>query len=222
MTAKNRICVYCHTQNPWDNHSCLACGAPLPKMPLPKPAAAAPKPAAAPPKPAVPQPTLETARKGGEEVDKMFTNAVYAYSLLWRTVAEALAITVVSLGIGITAGATGAPFLGVAGGMLVGLAVGWAIKAAYFTMLMAPSGMVLGAVFGLLLWMAGLPQAVVLPMIGLAALGGWLGGRRVPFKRRNTWEKVRPFLGVLGGLGFGLIGTLIGWGLQSVVAAWLY
>jgi hypothetical protein len=59
-------------------------------------------------------------------------------------------------------------------------------------------------------------------MVGLAAIGGWLGGRRVPFKRRNTWEKVRPFLGMLCGLGFGLIGTLIGWGLQSVVANWLH
>ena len=32
MTANNRICAYCHTKNPIDKHSCLACGAPLPKM----------------------------------------------------------------------------------------------------------------------------------------------------------------------------------------------
>ena len=216
MTAKNRICAYCHTQNPLDKHSCLACGAPLPKMPPAVPVVSKPKPSASTDIP------LETVRKGGEEVDKLFTNAVYAYSLVWRTVAEALVITVVGLGIGITAGAIGVPLLGVAGGVLVGLAVGWAIKAAYFTLLMAPVGMVLGAVFGLVLWVVGLPRAVVLPMIVLAAIGGWLGGRRVPFRRRNTWEKVRPFLGMLGGLGFGLIGTLIGWGLQSVVSNWLY
>ena len=215
MTAKNLICVYCHTQNPLDKHSCLACGAPLPKLPQPAPVVSKPKPTVS------PDISLDTVRKGGEEVDKLFTNAVYAYSLLWRTVAEALVITVVGLGIGVTAGATGVPFLGVMGGVLVGLAVGWAIKAAYFTLLMAPAGMVLGAVFGLVLWTVGLSRAVVLPMIGLAVVGGWLGGRRVPFKRRNTWEKVRPFLGTLGGLGFGLIGTLIGWGLQSVVANWL-
>jgi hypothetical protein len=215
MTAKNLICVYCHTQNLLDKHSCLACGAPLPKLPPPVPVVSKPKPSASTDIP------LETVRKGGEEVDKLFTNAVYAYSLVWRTVAEALVITVVGLGIGIIAGATGVPLLGVAGGVLVGLAVGWAIKAAYFTLLMAPVGMVLGAVFGLVLWVAGLPRAVVLPMIVLAATGGWLGGRRVPFRRRNTWEKVRPFLGLLGGLGFGLIGTLIGWGLQSVVSNWL-
>ena len=216
MTAKNLICAYCHTQNPLDKHSCLACGAPLPKMLQPAPVVSKPKPIAAPDIP------LDTVRKAGEEVDKLFTTAVYAYSLLWRTVAEALVITLVGLGIGITAGTTGVPFLGVTGGVLVGLAVGWAIKAAYFTMLMAPAGMVLGAVFGLLLWAVGLPRLVVLPMIALAVIGGWLGGRRVPFRRRNTWEKIRPLLGMLGGLGFGLIGTLIGWGLQSVVATWLY
>jgi hypothetical protein len=213
MTAIRRICEYCGTANS-KGGSCIACGAPLPKAPRLKP-----KPR---PKP-VPEPdnTLETVRKGGEEVDKLFTNAVYAYSLVWRIVAEALAITVVSLGIGITAGATGVPFLGVVGGVLVGLAVGWAIKMAYLTFLMAPIGMVLGAVFGLGLWVIGMPRAVVLPMIALAALGGWLGGRRVSFKRRNTWEKIRPFLGTLGGFGFGLLGTLIGWGLQSVVETWM-
>ena len=45
---------------------------------------------------------------------------MYAYSLVWRIVAEALAITVVGLGIGITAGATGVPLAG-----HIGWRIGW-------------------------------------------------------------------------------------------------
>jgi hypothetical protein len=215
MPAKHRIpCEYCLAVNPGNRRTCLACGAPLPKLaPVKKTTPKSDLP--------VPVQTLESARKGGEEVDKLFTNAVYAYSLLWRTVAEALAITVVTLAIGVTAGVTGVPFLGAAGGLLVGLAVGWPIKIAYLTMLMAPAGMVIGAVLGLVLWAVGLSQAVAVPMILLAVLGGAVGGRRVAYARRNLWEKLRPFLGALGGLGFGILGTLIGWGLQSVVSAWL-
>jgi hypothetical protein len=67
----------------------------------------------------------------------------------------------------------------------------------------------------------GLPRALVLPMIVLAVLGGWFGGQRVPFARRNLWEKLRPLLGAMGGLGFSILGALIGWGLQAVAASWL-
>lgn len=217
-TRRTRICEYCATANAYEALSCMACGAPLPKlaaMPV-TPAAAAKKTS-----PVIPSKKLETARKGGEDVDKLFTNAMYAYSVVWRTVAEALAITAVGLGIGIAAGVTGAPLLGVAGGLLIGLAVGWPIKMAYLTFIMAPAGMVVGAVFGLGLWALGLPRLVVLPMIALAVMGGWLGGQRVPYARRNAWEKMRPFLGALGGFGMGILGTMIGWGLQSVVSAWL-
>jgi len=46
-----------------------------------------------------------------------------------------------------------------------------------------------------------------------------LGGRRIPWSRRNGWQKARPFLGALGGLVFGLFGMGIGLGLSAAVAA---
>ena len=61
MSSPRRICEYCHTVNTRAG-SCIACGAPLPKVSRPKPK---PRPKLAP----APDMTLETVRKGGEEVD---------------------------------------------------------------------------------------------------------------------------------------------------------
>ena len=63
---------------------------------------------------------------------------------------------VVSLGLGIVGGATGTQVWGVLGAVLVGAAVGWAIKFSYFTLLSGPVGFVVGALVGLLLWALGL------------------------------------------------------------------
>ncbi|MBE0696141.1 MAG: hypothetical protein IH586_04390, partial [Anaerolineaceae bacterium] len=86
------------------------------------------------------------------------------------------------------------------------------------TLLGAPVGFVVGALVGLLLWVVGLGKGVlVFPMILFAAAAALVGGRRVPFQQRRTWQKIRPFVGALAGLALGLAGMLIGWGLRAAV-----
>jgi len=211
MTANRRVCDYCDTVNT-KGRNCIACGAPLPKSaPHPKPE----------PQPKPQADSVLDKFEEEETLERAATFVAQTYTRMWTTLAEAMAIAVVSLGIGITAGVTGVPWVGILGGVAVGLAVGWAIKIPYLSFLMAPLGMVVGAVLGLLLWFAGLRWAVVTPMIIMSVLGGVLGSRYVPYRLRNDWHKMRPWLGALGGFGCGLAGTLIGWGLQTIVSGWL-
>jgi hypothetical protein len=211
------ICEYCATRNPWEATTCLACGGPL-ERPLadPTPQVSTVTTAEKPTKP----PTKDL-RQATEKADELYFMAWNTYAIAWRTVGEAISIALTGFILGFIGGATATYFPGVLGAMLVGLAVGLTRKQFYLVLISAPAGLLLGLGLGALSWMLGSgPQIMVYTGMVFAIIGAVLGGRRKPpFRRRNCWEKARPFLGTLGGFAFGLFGTLLGWGISSGIQA---
>ena len=160
----------------------------------------------------------EDLRKIGEKVDDAYFIALNTYDIAWRTVAEAIAISVSAFIIGAAGGAAGVGFLGVLGGIALGIAVGLTQKNFYITLISAPGGAMIGLVMGAIFWVTG--SSKIYPVIAalFAILGAMIGGRRqAAFTRRNWWEKLRPFFGALGGLVFGLLGSALGWGILSTI-----
>jgi hypothetical protein len=232
MTSTSTItCEFCSTLNPDGNTHCLACGAPLSKAPKPtiNPAESAspiPQPAMNPAsmtgKTTTANQQMQQARQIGEQVEDVGRKALYAYSLLWRTLAEAAAIAITGFGIGLIGGATGTAFWGVLGAAGVGLGVGLAIKITTLALFSAPVGLVIGAVIGLLPFvLGGGVKVFVFTTSIFAFLAAVLGGRPFPYSQRNLYEKLRPFIGAAGGLVFGLLGMLVGLGLRAAVNALL-
>lgn len=211
------ICSYCDAANA-AGPLCVACGAPLPE--------ANPEPIQAPGRQPAPvqisqeRQALQDTREMGEKIDKVSHSALYLYSTFWRTLAEAIVIALVSFGLGAAGGATGQALGGVLTALVVGALVGWAVKISYLTYLSAPTGFAVGAGLCVVVYLLGVPPGVMVYVLaafsGAAAL---VGGRRISWRRRNGWEKARPFLGALGGLGFGLLGMGIGLGLRAALAA---
>ncbi len=218
MTHTQRtVCEYCATLNLPDKDSCVACGAPLPKMPVPaaRPVKIAGKATRA-------NRELQEVRETADKAEVVARKALYAYSLLWRTLGEAAAIAICAFGIGLVGGAVGVPVLGVIGAVLVGLGVGVTIKIYYFALFSAPLGLVIGAVIGLVPFLLGVDVVIfVFTTTIFAFLAAVLFGYRIPYKNRNLYEKLRPFIGAAGGLVFGLLGMLLGVGLKAAVDALL-
>jgi hypothetical protein len=137
-----------------------------------------------------------------------------------RSIAEAATIAIVAAALGVVGSVIGLLGWGLLAGALVWLAVGLTIKMYYFTILGAPVGLAAGATLEGILWAAGLnPQAMLPVMTVLSILAAVMGGSNLAYARRNTWEKLRPFLGAVGGLLFGAFGALVGVGLQVWIAA---
>ncbi len=214
MVRANFIpCAYCKTQNPDDAESCVACGAPLEKLVAPKIIKPAPK---KPIHPALKEKRPEEiAQKIGEKVE----DAYYVCAVGWRTFAEALAIAVATFITGVASGATGLAYWGLLGTVAVGVAVGLTGKMFYLALISAPLGALIGLGIGAAPLMLGMPKILPVSMTLFAVWGAVLGGRRrTDFKYRNWWEKARPFLGGVGGLLFGFLGTLLGIGIQQMLA----
>jgi hypothetical protein len=211
------ICEYCATSNPWEANTCLACGGPLTRP------AADPTPrittVTTPEKPA--KPPTEELLKVGEKADEVYFTVLNTYAIAWRTLGEAISIGLTGFILGFVGGSTGVFFPGVLGAILVGLAVGFTRKQFYVVLISAPAGLLLGLGLGATVWaLSGGPQVMVYTGLVFAIVGAILGGRRsLPFGRRNCWEKSRPLLGALGGLAFGLLGTLSGWGVVEGIRA---
>jgi hypothetical protein len=221
MTSPDRkTCQYCSTLNPTEEESCLACGAPLINI---QPVNIHKHKNA---EQAIIEEPLKTKevelKKIGEAADDVYFKVYNTYAIAWRTVGEAIAIAVSSFIIGLAGGATQMQALGIIGAVLLGATVGFTHKIFYFVLVSAPAGALLGLLIGGIVWVTITPQAMVFIVTGVSILAAILGGRRVrPFKRRNWWEKARPFLGALGGLGFGMLGMLVGWGIRSAIDALL-
>jgi hypothetical protein len=211
------VCEFCATQNPASQETCQACGAPLPRPAVRK------QPVVHSITPPITQTNreLEQARKAGEDVEELSRKALYAYSLIWRTLAESAAIAITAFGIGLVGGATGTAWVGILGAVLVGLGVGYAIKNSYLAMFSAPIGLVIGAVVAAIIYLllgAGMWVFVVTTSL-FASLAAVLGGNRIRYQHRNLYEKLRPLIGAAGGLAFGILGMLAGAGLHAAVNA---
>jgi len=220
MSKTPRItCEYCATSNPGEAITCLACGAPLTR-PLADPT---PIVTAIQSPPKAEKPPSEELRKVGEKADDVYFMALDAYAIAWRTVGEAISIALTGFTLGIVGGATGMAFPGILGAVLVGLAVGSTRKQFYLALIGAPAGLLLGLGLGAAVWvLGGGPQVLVFSGLVGALIGAIAGGQRnLPFGRRNFWEKARPLLGLAGGFVFGVLGTLLGWGIAAGVRALL-
>ena len=208
-------CEYCNTKNPTGTSSCLACGAPI-EYRKPAPQTKTVQKNKKDTKP-IKRPEDEL-KKVGEKVDDAYFTVLNTYAIAWRTVAEAIAIAVSAFIIGAAGGAAGAGFLGILGGIALGIAVGLTRKNFYITLVSAPGGSMIGLLVGAISWVIGIPKTYPLIVTLFAFLGAVVGGRRrTAFAHRNWWEKLRPFLGALGGLAFSALGSALGWGILSTI-----
>jgi len=211
------ICSWCLTVNPEGQQSCQACGAPLEK-PAPEPPAQAQKPGGQLP-PVQKEFTTQDLRKAGETAEEVYSRALGAYSLAWRTLGEALAIGVAAFILGLAGAATRQAVLGVAAGVVLGALVGVTTKNFWLTIFGAPLGALAGAALWLLPWALGAGAGGVLyTAFGLAVLGAILGQRRLNGPK-GRYERLRPWLGAAGGLLFALLGALLGAGLDWIARA---
>ncbi len=214
--TKTIVCEYCYTQNPASSKSCLACGAPIEHL------LSAQKPITTAKLPVRPKPEKrpeDELRKVGEKVDKAYFTVLNTYTIAWRTVGEVIAISVAGFIIGVAGGATGMGLWGVVGAVFIGIAVGLTQKNFYIVLVSAPGGALLGLGIGAIIWIMGAPGALPFIVTVCAVLGAFIGGkRRTVFDHHNWWEKLRPFLGALGGFLFGFLGVLLGLGIQGVIS----
>jgi len=211
--SKYISCEYCSVQNTTGAASCLACGAPIDyhrpfstkKGELKWDTQSK-------------KPHEEDHRIIGEKVEDAYLAALGTYSIAWRTAAEGIAIAVAAFIIGTAGGAAGIGFLGALGGIFVGIAVGLTQKNFYITLVSAPGGAISGLLVGSIFWVFGNPKIFPVIVILFSVFGAIFGGRpKLVFARRNWWEKLRPFLGGLGGLIFAALGSALGWGILSAI-----
>lgn len=220
MPNPSLTCDYCAARNPSGGTRCVACGAPLP---LPKPPVTkitrvetpvAPPPAFTPPA----EPIGEELKKAAGAIGSTI-GALSIGTYLLRTAAEAVAIAVSAFIIGLNAGS--APtnlgnntlfiLLAAGGGGLIGLCVGLVSKRVVWTLLSAPFGALLGTVAAIFL---GLNQPrqpwMAVFTLGGAVLFALLGSYRSSGGLIPCYQRIRPFLGLVGGLVFGLLGYAAG------------
>ena len=212
MAKKNLIpCQYCRTNNSARAKTCIACGSPIekPKQPKTKTKKI----------PTTPEDkAIQEMKAVGEKADDVYFTVMNTYAIAWRTIGEAISIAISATIIGLVGGATGMHAIGVIGAILTGIAVGLTRKNFYIVLISAPAGAIIGLIIGGIFWLLISPKIMVFVVVTLATLGAVLGGKfKQPFNRRKLWEKIRPFLGGLGGLAFGVIGMLVGWGISAAI-----
>jgi hypothetical protein len=225
-------CAYCKIRNPDEEPNCLACGAPFTKPNrqvnppqqeenLPQPVWVTAKSARdAAPEPES-HPALKTAQKTAEVADQVYDLALTGYTYFWYAVADAIAIALCAFLLGIIGSATGMGFAGIFLSTLLGIVVGLTFKAhAYLHLFSAPVGLLLGAFFWLCpLFAFGAPPQGMLFIAGLLAIAAARVGHRERARKLPRWMAVRPFLGGAGGLLFALVGSGLGWLVQSALQA---
>ncbi|GAB4405036.1 MAG: hypothetical protein OHK0052_27290 [Anaerolineales bacterium] len=229
MNPEKITCSYCDTVNPAAEARCAACGAPLEREPLrdltPRvtivdaPPAKTPAPVPKPVKPAAPaaQPLPKQVHQAAKSADDLYNMAWRGYALVWRTAAEVVAIAVCALTLGILDGIFEQGFVGVLGGLLVGVAVGSVRKNWVWSLVSAPLGLLAGILLWLPAWALGAgARGITFSAFAFAIVGALLGGYRDRWRTRGAWEKARPFLGAAGGVALAGIGLLLGLALRAI------
>jgi len=213
---ENRVffCDYCGTKVPENSLFCLACGAPFthPESDLELQKRT--------PSLNLGSPEQQDAEfsKAAEQVDEAYFKIMNVYTVAWRTVGEAIAITISAFIIGMVGAVTQRIFWGIVGAAAIGIAVGLTRKNFYLTLLSAPIGTILGICISTLFFITG-KEGLVVFIVSFAAILGAILGVKPPgwFGQKNVWEKARPYLGALGGLGFGILGSLLGSGIKGIL-----
>jgi len=216
LHEKSIPCEYCGSNNQRDAITCIACGAPLnnnlqPKLidvePIIQPKSTKPFISAE-----------EEISQVVEKTDEVYLKVMNTYAIAWRTVGEAIAIAVSGFIIGVVGGATDVVFYGILGAITIGITVGLTQKIFLMVLISGPIASILGLLISAFLWIGGWPGASVFVVTIATVFGTLLGGkRRHPLKSRNYWEKARPILGALGGVFFGILGTILGLGIVNTI-----
>lgn len=218
MTNKSITCEHCAALNPAEGSLCIACGAPLPRLVTSPMKVTVVDEHAAIPEPVTPsienQPLSQQLKEGAAVVGSSL-GALGIGSLLLRTGAEALAIAFSAFLVGFLSAQTRSLLIGLAGGALIGLAVGSVTKRSFIVLLTAPVGTLLGMGASYLLRRAipGLlpliPWTAILAAAGGAVLGS-VGGYRARGGIMSWYQRLRPYLGIAGGVLFALFGFALG------------
>lgn len=217
-------CDHCGTHNPAGQAACIACGAPLvPPVTPPLRVTEVETPVFSTPEPAPEITPIDTGNlsqqlKEGAALVGSSLGGLGIGTLLLRTLAEAIAIAVAALFVGVNSGSVARNnylpllLLALAGGGLIGLCVGSVTKRFLFSLLSAPVGALLGSVTGVLLQLnkTAFPWMALLSLAGAVALA-LLGGKRSATTKLACFQRARPWLGLIGGLLFGLIGFAAGY-----------
>jgi hypothetical protein len=230
MATNSLHCPFCGAGNDTAAHTCIACGAPLdpsratpsylkamgvpssPEAPV-SPAGITNESSTPAPEPvATVEPIKQNIKEGAAAVAAGLGLAGVG-GLVMRTIAESLAILTSALVIGFNAGQVTPNswflylLLAIAGGAAVGIAVGSVIKRTIFALFSAPFGTLIGVfiTIALKLNLRGTPW---LPLFSIAGgcLLAVLGGRSNRGGRFQTYQRLRPILGAIGGIVFSLIG----------------
>ena len=215
MTSKvYQKCTYCgSTITPDSSKICQACGAPL----EPPAAVVIEKNEEATRRR---QQALEKEEKQARQIRQAAAKVEDAYFWVWHTLAQIFAIALTGAALGLIGGATGLPVWGVLAAGAVGLAVGNVYKWSLFEAFSAPLGLVLGSALGVLVWWFWRESAVFLVTATLGAVAlALLGNRQVAYAERGLWQKIRPFVGLLGGLAVGALAALPGAALRALILA---
>jgi len=209
-------CDYCRSKNPTVGKQCIACGAPLPEL-INKP----PRIPIHYPQEGQQIKEAQTYIKEDQTVEAA-TKVARVYSHFWRSVIEALVIALVGFAIGFTGALVGYPLVGITGAFFLGLSVGLTIKYPLLTLFSAPLGLFAGSLMSIAaFFLKAPPISYILLMTFCACIAALLGGASLPMVLRTKWQKIRPFLGAVGGLVFGILGSLLGSALHLVYTIWL-
>jgi hypothetical protein len=221
MNEKMLTCAFCAAQNPAGTARCLACGAPI-EIPVTPPYRVTvvedTPPLVTPANSALdPAPVSEQLKDGLTAVGAGL-GVMGIVGFIFRTLAEALAIAISAAIVGYCSGSMNRQLHGpimlfliaAGGGALIGLAVGSVIKRGIFVILSAPFGTLLGVVIALILNL-NKPMTPWYPLCGL--VGGvslaLLGGHPNATGRFRVYQRLRPWLGLIGGALFGMLGYAI-------------
>lgn len=221
-------CEHCASINPAGQARCIACGAPLsvpvtPPIyvtrvdaePVAAPVSLSESPDSTPP---IETQSVSQQLKEGATVVGSSLGVLGIGGLILRTMAESVAIAVSAFIIGSNAGTADITLRGPAlyflialgGGGLLGLCVGLVTKRTIFTLLSAPFGTILGSLAAVLFSLntPGNPLPALFALAG-GVLFALLGGHRSNSKNFACYQRARPFLGLVGGLIFGLLGYVV-------------
>jgi len=228
MANPSLTCVYCGAVNPAGTNRCKACGAPI-EIPVVPPVTVTT--INTPPRNITPSTTSQRADttpeqirdaldaaplndqlKEGLKAAGLGIGALGVGTFFARTTAEAAAIAFSSFMVGYLSGMNNNGLIALAGGLVIGLMVGLAVKRPIGALLSAPLGTLLGLLAGNLLQpsLPAFPLPALLSLIG-GALLAIIGSRRSSGNVVAKWYgRFRPFLGMVGGFMFAMLGYVIG------------
>jgi hypothetical protein len=199
------ICEYCKTVNQPGAGTCVACGAPIPKLS------------------SIPLTTVSVVPsdrfqneisisttnqnqdlvKTGQIIDRTYRQVLDLIGQGYRTISEIAAILITSFLLGLFGGFLNEGFASIFSAIVVGVTIGYVDKSYWSTLLGAPLAILCGIALGGVAWLLGVPGILIVFAITVLGIGGALLGRRPRYRGRLGCREL-----VEAGIGGGLAGTI--------------